>query len=74
MTFEQRKDFCDNIIAPYREQLSDKILAELYKICKSYDEDDVLDIEQKFEIGDTVCYILDREGFPIYADMKKDND
>ena len=75
MTFTERKKFCENIIAPYKDQLSDEILAEIYNVCSNYNYEfeEISEMEQKFELGEMICWILDDNGFPVYADMEKDN-
>lgn len=74
MKFFDKMNFCEDIIKPYKEQLSDKVLAEIYTFCEKYDfelePDEVLTEDiQKFEIFDIISDILYKNGFPVYDDL-----
>lgn len=73
--------FCEKIIKPYKEQLSEEALAEIKSIYEDYCFDDdpnvvytdeelekIKDVE-RFELVDMVCYVLDKNGFPVYDDL-----
>lgn len=81
MDLTERKEFCEKIIAPYKTQLSPEALAEIKSIYEDYCFDDdpnvvytdeeleeIEDVE-RFELGDMVCYVLDKNGFPVYDDL-----
>lgn len=85
MTFIERKEYCEQIIAPYKDQLSDEVLAEIYRICEDYDleiepnavytDEELKEFEmnRKFEIYDTVSDILYENGFPVYDDLEDES-
>lgn len=85
MNFFERKKYCENLIEPFKDQLSDEALAEIHSIYEDYDlevnpnevytdeELEAMEMEQKFELCDMICYILDKNGFPVY-DNEEDED
>lgn len=86
MNFTERQEFCENIIAPYKEQLSEEALAEIKEIYTHYglgDEPDVVytdeELEhikdlQKFELWDMISDVLYENGFPVYEDYEDDEE
>lgn len=76
----ERVEYGERIIEPYREHLSDELLDEIRKIYTDYSFELVLnealtdeeledfEAEQKFEIYDEICYLLEKNGFLFYDD------
>lgn len=86
MNFLEGKKYCEKIIEPYKEQISDEALAEIRKIYEDYcfdDDPDVvytneepeeIDDRQKLELYDMICWVLHKDGFPVYDDFDEDED
>ncbi len=76
MDFREQLAYTERIIAPYKEQLSEITLFDIYKFLIEYwldgpgdytgKEFDEIDLIQEFEIKDMIDYILYADGFPVY--------
>lgn len=84
LPLSERKAYCERVIAPYKEQMSDELYGEIKQIYTDYsfdietekalteDEIDTHETIQKFEMYDSILYLLDANGFPVFNNKKDD--